>query len=797
MLVRFLTWFLRVIGSKTLIGGTLLLIAIGSAAYGLADIVKGLDAAFLMRLVFWGITTSWLLARTRIRGWFAAIFLILLGVIVLWIDVGDLFSPIITLFRATDYLVWEFLHRVPDTPIDLTNFNVAYAELYYAIAAMIAALWDWILSIAERLPVYNEIAITLVWGSVMWIVAAWAGWVLRRHNQPLLGVLPSGILLSATLAYSWSGTAPLAPMLFATLLLMAMGNYTKSESSWIESKMDYPEDLPKEFGYTTMGMVVGIVALAIFLPIFSIQNIVNFAHTFSQSQIEGAQPVIQSFGLLQSSLPQEDIGNALRGGFPRGHLMGSGPELSEQLVMTIKITAGIPDIEARSLALPLYWRSLTYDEYTGFGWKSTDIVLHSYKAGQQVLSTDSPFHKVIQQDFRMTGGETRFLYAAGDILSADDDFKIAYRPTLRYTEVLDAHGDFFGASIDKSAYRVQSMIPVVTEADLRSTLGDYPTWIEERYLPLPDSIPTRVFDLAREITQVDSTPYDQARSLEQYLRGFEYTLDVDMPPLRQDMVDYFLFDLHKGYCDYYATSMVVMARGLGIPARLAIGYYRGTYDDVNHRYIITEADAHSWVEVYFPQVGWIPFEPTAGRAAIERFQLESEFPSDSEYVRPISSLTSWFYRLDWNWKLVTSLVLGSIMLVVLGFIIIENLRFQRFTPAKTLTYLYQRLYRYGRALNAGAERGDTPLEFSHTLIDRVTSLSRGSRLAKVLSPASQEIDEFTRVYTRMLYSPVFLKIDDRKWAIAMWRRLRRRLWLARMRQLFARKPTKVQSSHTE
>jgi transglutaminase-like putative cysteine protease len=793
MLVRFLSWLLRLIGSRTLIGGTLLLIAIGSTAYGLADIVRGLDAALMMRLVFLGIAFSWLLARTKIRIWFAVILLLLLGLVIIFIDIGDLFSPLVTLFRATDYLVWEFLHRVPDTPVDLTNFNVAYAEVYYAIAAMIAALRDWILSIIEGMPVYNEIAISLVWGSVMWVVSIWAGWVLRRHNQPLVSILPSAILLSATLAYTWSGTAILAPMLFATLLLMAMGNYTKAETSWIASRMDYPEDLSKEFGYTTVGIVVGIVALAIFLPVLSIQNIVNMVHTFTQPQFEGAQPVIQSFGLLQNSLPREDIGKALRGGFPRGHLMGSGPELSEQLVMTIKITAGIPDIEARSLALPLYWRSLTYDEYTGFGWKSTDIVIHSYKAGQQVLSTDSPYYKVIQQDFRMAGGETRFLYAAGDILSADADFKIAYRPTLKYTEILNAHGDFFGASIDKSTYRVQSLIPVVTEADLRSTQGDYPTWVQERYLPLPDSIPTRVFDLARQITRDDITAYDQARSLEQYLRGFEYTLDVGMPPLTQDMVDYFLFDLRKGYCDYYATAMVVMARGLGIPARLAIGYYRGNYDDVNHRYIITEADAHSWVEVYFPQIGWIPFEPTAGRSAIERFQQESEIPSDSEYVHPLGSLAPWFDRFNWDWKLITGLAIGGFALIVIGFSTIENLRFQRFTPARTLSHLYQRLYRYGHALHAGAKPGATPLEFSHDLIDRVAFLSQGSRFAKLLSPACQDIDRFTDVYTRMLYSQVTLKFDDRKWVINLWRRLRRRLWLARLRQWTFRKPKVARS----
>lgn len=784
MIIRFLGWLLRKIGLRTLLGLSLLMMAVSSAAVGLGDVIKGLDSSLLFPLVFLAILLSWFLARTKFGAWISAIIMLLSGLIYLIIILGQLFGPLVALFRATDYLIWEFINHTQDVPIDLTNFNFAYAEVYYGVGGVLNSFWEWLISIIQGLPLYDEIAISLVWGMVIWIMACWAGWVFRRKNRPVLSVLPSGVLLTATLSYTWSGTVSLVPMLFATLLLMALVNYTLSEDSWKSTKMDYPEDLPKEFGLTSVVIVLGIVGIATFLPTISIKNFIEYVQQFTKPQIEEVETVFRSFGLEQSSVPREDIGKAIRGGFPRGHLMGSGPDLAEKVVMTVNISAGIPKNTEQYINLPLYWRSLTYDDYFGFGWRSSDIIIRSYDKGESVISTESPYHRVIQQDYRMAKGETIFLYAAGEIISADDDFKIAYRPTPRYTEIFNAHGDFFGASIDQASYRVQSLIPMISEEELRSVKEEYPEWIKERYLVLPETIPSRVFRLAEEITDTDPTMYDKARSLEKYLRGFEYTLDVEMPPLSRDMVDYFLFELHKGYCDYYATSMVVMARSIGIPARIAIGYYRGAYDDVNRRYIVTEADAHSWVEVYFSDIGWVPFEPTAGRAEIERLPTSFDIPGEIDEVRPLWSSGQWFDRWQWNWTSLILVITIGVTGFFLGISIVDNLRIFSYPPVKAVINLYQRLYRFGRGLNVPAQKGMTPHEFSGSLVNRMLRLTKESVFESSLYPAVSEIQDLTKIYVLMLYSPVTITVQDRNQAISLWRRLRRRLWIARFRQLF-------------
>lgn len=164
--------------------------------------------------------------------------------------------------------------------------------------------------------------------------------------------------------------------------------------------------------------------------------------------------------------------------------------------------------------------------------------------------------------------------------------------------------------------------------------------MKERYLQLPDSLPTRVARLSRDIVGVTEDPYTQALLLQDYLRT-EYTYSLDnavIPGENEDFVDHFLFVNPYGYCDYFSTSMVVMLRSIGIPARWVKGFSPGeidfahivleptglTLDQAGHggltdqvgedmyQVTVRNRDAHSWVEAYIPQMGWVTFDPTPG-----------------------------------------------------------------------------------------------------------------------------------------------------------------------------------------
>ena len=176
---------------------------------------------------------------------------------------------------------------------------------------------------------------------------------------------------------------------------------------------------------------------------------------------------------------------------------------------------------------------------------------------------------------------------------------------------------FRDLSLDSIRYSVRSFVPNLGEDDLRNTPTLYPTWVSRRYLALPSSLPQRVVDLSRQLTASAKTPYEKALAIQDYLRKLPYDPKILLPSGDFDAVDYFLF-LQKGYCDYFGTTMAVLLRASGVPARVARGYLPGEYDWVAHRYVVRENRLHTWTEVYFPPYGWIEFEPTPGQPPITR-----------------------------------------------------------------------------------------------------------------------------------------------------------------------------------
>ena len=161
-------------------------------------------------------------------------------------------------------------------------------------------------------------------------------------------------------------------------------------------------------------------------------------------------------------------------------------------------------------------------------------------------------------------------------------------------------------------YELTSSVSLATPRQLRMAGEDYPTWAQIKYTGLPNNFPQRVRALAGQLTASSPTAYDKAKAIEQHLQSMEYTLEVDPPPFNADGIDHFLFTLRKGYSEYFSSAMTVMLRSQGIPARMVTGYTTGNKVKDQDVYIVTDSHSHGWVEVFFPDYGWIPFEPTPG-----------------------------------------------------------------------------------------------------------------------------------------------------------------------------------------
>ena len=161
-----------------------------------------------------------------------------------------------------------------------------------------------------------------------------------------------------------------------------------------------------------------------------------------------------------------------------------------------------------------------------------------------------------------------------------------------------------------STYRIVAELNLASEEAMREASQDYYPGILNRYLQVPDSLPARVRTLAAALTEESTNPYDSAQAIEAFLRTMEYTTAPGEIDHDADVVDYFLFQSREGPSDYFASSMAMMLRTLGIPTRMVLGFGPGIADPEEAGYLVKDRDSHSWPEVFFPGIGWVPFEPT-------------------------------------------------------------------------------------------------------------------------------------------------------------------------------------------
>ena len=322
-------------------------------------------------------------------------------------------------------------------------------------------------------------------------------------------------------------------------------------------------------------------------------------------------------------------------------------------------------------------------------------------------------------------------------------------------------------------------IPTVTITDLRSASTDYPEDILERFLSLPADLPERVRDLAREITDGISNPYDKVKAIERYLRtNYPYDLDISPPPEGQDVVDYFLFDLRRGYCDYYATSMVVLTRSVGIPVRFVSGYAPGTYDASTTQYIVRELDAHSWVEVYFPEIGWIEFEPTPSQPEIERIEGIVPTLEDRNNEDIVSRLLSHF-RLN-RILIWTMPILGFLSIILAYFVFIEKWMYLRLIPETAIEQIYQRFYQIGRPLAGEWVSAETSSEYLTKLMDNVDRIKFPSNgFPDFVDKFNDDATALTDLYQSMLFTDHQITKQDAKITWGLWIRLRWQVYIAR------------------
>ncbi len=495
--------------------------------------------------------------------------------------------------------------------------------------------------IFRQRAVEDNLFFLFLMAALFWSLAVWAGYSMARYGEPWRVVLPAGLTMFVIDLFdpllfrrSWY----LAIYIFLALLIVARMAFLQRRKGWQQRRAYIPSDIGFDVSRFSVLLALLIVLVA--------WNLISFNRTLPG--ISDVYNVIREpylglkdkssflFAALRASLTQvvDFYGNF--------QTLGLGAPKSDQVIMTVEAPAN-PYPGAR-----FYWRAHSYDIYQNGQWNTGIYLTEATNPATGDLPVGGLFGRT-EAEFVF-----RPLTAIVSVFVASQPVWFSRTGVMQYESHSDGTVDVVNIKANPyihpgERYYVRSFLSSFTQKQLREAGTTYPYWVLQRYLQLPEDLTPRTRELALQITEGKKTPYDKAQAITDWLRtNINYQEVIDSPPLRQDAIDWFLFDYRKGFCNYYATAEVLLLRSLGIPARWVVGYAQGTRQSIVQPtsaasqavsekaspdtvlFSVTEKDAHAWPEVYFPGYGWVEFEPTASQLAINRQSGEEAAASSTE-----------------------------------------------------------------------------------------------------------------------------------------------------------------------
>jgi hypothetical protein len=541
-----------------------------------------------------------------------------------------------------------------------------------------------------------------------------------------------------------------------------------------------PGPITSRFFWNTNGIAVGAFCLT--LAIFFVMPRIG-AGFFNKNRVER----------LRTSGFSEQVDLSVIGSI----------KLDQSVVMRVELTDRKGPVDER-----LYFRGAAYDQYNGRSWSNNLArrrVLARTPDGMFRVAGDGrkgPASQAgLRQEILLEALDTPALFGVSFVESVKGNFLIVQA---------DGMG---GLSLPyplatRFQYSIVSIRNRLLEEEQAAASLTYPNQVNEYFLQLP-ALTTRVGDLAREVTRESGTPSEKVAAIERHLKeSYAYSLDVGSA-IPESPIEAFLFARKTGYCEHYATAMVIMLRTLGIPARLVTGFLASEWNDFGNYYTIRQRDAHAWVEVYFPHSGWVTFDPTPAVAAAapnqawmtasrildsiqlkwDRFVIQYSFRDQmavaqgvreqSDRVREqawsmMASITRWtaawrgrLGQWQWSadWTLVGGVAIGlSLVALVLAWWlgklgISRRSRWFHSTGQAAIVRLYIRMLRLLESRGLSKAAGATPFEFARLV-------------GREWADAGDVITRLTGLYCRVRFGQSPLTSEDVKLAESLLAGLR-------------------------
>ena len=545
------------------------------------------------------------------------------------------FSPRTAFFYAFSYALFLIPWQLGSTLIE----ELTWKERLWVLGdRLVNTVEELLLSKA----VSDNILFLFLMACLFWAFCLHAGYTLTRHANAWRAILPIGftvVVIQAYDPYLTQRAGLLAALLLFSILLLARTNFIQRQAGWKSNRTYIPPDIGYDWIRFTLVVAILIVAVAWTFPVLadSMPVVEDAWQTARRPWVELQDRMSNFFASLRSTtgLYHEYYSDSFS--------LGLGTSLSEEPVLAVQAPARGFE------GLRFYWRAYAYDLFEGGKWQSTA------EASLDMGPEESEF---LADEFtgRLTSS---FVFipqrSIATLFTAPQPLWVNRASTASVSNTAGDLPDIVSIEPDTpvlrgEGYEVRSSLIAATETQLREAGTDYPAWVTERYLQLPDHITARTVELAESLAADHDNPYDIAVAVTNHLRSYEYSEIIEAPPADREVVDWWLFEYQKGFCQYYATSQVILLRILGIPARFSVGYAEGelrreegqgdprfsnlpqeVFIDIPGTYVVRQKEAHAWPEVYFSGIGWVEFEPTASQLQIFRPSgVDSEGGSSGE-----------------------------------------------------------------------------------------------------------------------------------------------------------------------
>ncbi|MGZ8514350.1 MAG: transglutaminase domain-containing protein [Candidatus Limnocylindrales bacterium] len=484
-------------------------------------------------------------------------------------------------------------------------------QLYVATATAVADAYSDIV-VHNQAATVQYLHYLLSLGLLVWATSMFASYAIFGHHRPLNAVAVVGLLLVGNMALTFNDQLRyLVVYSLAALLLLIRGHVIEEQSEWLRRRIGDPASISSVYlrGGTAFVSIAVIGALVL-------------TQTAASKPLAGAWDGMREQLVVLSQAVQRFLP---AGGANRSLGVSFGPNAAVQQVWTTDGSLALTIQLSPQDDTAYYWRAATYDRLDLTGWSETDTATVERPAGEELLkgyadSVAPEGRKNLTFSVTPAGYREPKILSPATPLSINENTRLTVTGQDGYLVTVNRDGG-------SGPYNVKAVVAVegndpgqLNEEVLRAAGTDYPTEIRQFYLGVADGqFGPFARDLEARIASEapSSTPYDLAATIVKVLHSDAFTYTTDVSGLNcagMSTVECFA-QYKRGFCQYYAATMAVILRDLGVPTRIAQGFLPGSRDRQIGQERIFNSNAHAWVEVYFPNIGWVTFDPTGGGVA--------------------------------------------------------------------------------------------------------------------------------------------------------------------------------------